>query len=161
MSVQITLMTGQMELCSDICPAIWKLFCGLFAYMILHQYIFLERSISIGMYVDNFFIFFSLSHFLSHSWCHKYSAPMDNYIIFSFFTFLGVAGVLTMLFIVPVKRKKVHLAMQAHYVLHDNICVYLLDSALAYRIPQWWVCVFVWYVFYGVVGITLKMECVL
>ena len=34
-------------------------------------------------------------------------AQHDNYIIFGFFTFLGVAGVILMFFIVPVSKKKV------------------------------------------------------
>lgn len=34
-------------------------------------------------------------------------AQLDNYIIFGFFTLLGVAGVVLMLFIVPISKKKV------------------------------------------------------
>ena len=37
-----------------------------------------------------------------------FSAQVDNYIIFGFFTILGVAGVVLMLFIVPINKKKVN-----------------------------------------------------
>ena len=47
------------------------------------------------------------THARTHSLYSMILAQHDNYIIFGVFTFLGVAGVILMFFIVPVSKKKV------------------------------------------------------
>lgn len=64
------------------------------------------------------------------------SAAIDNYIIFGFFAILGVAGVILMLFIVPMKRRKVNRLGGAVVLEPHHTYFYHLLTGYTSGIPQ-------------------------
>ena len=63
-------------------------------------------------------------------------AAIDNYIIFGFFAILGVAGVILMLFIVPMKSRKVSRLGDAVVLDPHHTYVYHLLTGFTSGIPQ-------------------------